>query len=410
MRKSIKALLLLAAMTITAGLFSAEEKLSKEELADQATREKIQKLFASSEKKAKKATMLYERAKARTDQLLADINEKEKALDEGIKEKSRAKGAKNIKALRTAKKMKADAAKMKKVGNLYGTVKALNLGLKAVGIKAKRIADISIKATPELFSPDGDNVNDVLNIDIDCKPRKIGAKEEKIAEYEVVIYKVETGSKGEEYIALKTFKGKGNPPKRIEWDGMLDDGKTKVDSASRYAVQAEVNNLEGQAKTLKAVFNTDVFVSKTERGKMIDISNIKFKSGSAKIGPEYEEVIKQVYTVIKKPEFKSYQIIVEGHSDFQGGASYNVRLSKKRAQSVADFLIKLGVEKERITARGCGEADPKTYWKDQKALNRRVAFYLLKNDADKKVYNDNFKKLKLTKNIRMKTRSLKKKK
>lgn len=69
-------------------------------------------------------------------------------------------------------------------------------------------------------------------------------------------------------------------------------------------------------------------------------------------------------------------MIVEltGHTDAIGSASYNEKLSVRRAQAVRDYLVTLGISNERIGTRGMGEKEPigdnKTA--EGRAKNRRV--------------------------------------
>ena len=52
-------------------------------------------------------------------------------------------------------------------------------------------------------------------------------------------------------------------------------------------------------------------------------------------------------------------IELSSHCDFRGTDSYNQRLSQARAESVVEYLIDNGIEKERLTAVGYGEGKPK---------------------------------------------------
>lgn len=52
------------------------------------------------------------------------------------------------------------------------------------------------------------------------------------------------------------------------------------------------------------------------------------------------------------------RVTVTGHTDDSGPASYNLTLSKRRAQAVADLLIANGVGGEAIVVRGAGETQP----------------------------------------------------
>ena len=55
------------------------------------------------------------------------------------------------------------------------------------------------------------------------------------------------------------------------------------------------------------------------------------------------------------PELK---IEVVGHTDSKGSDTYNMGLSRRRAEKVVEFLIQSGVDEERITSSGAGETEP----------------------------------------------------
>ena len=73
----------------------------------------------------------------------------------------------------------------------------------------------------------------------------------------------------------------------------------------------------------------------------------------------------------QNPESK---IVIEGHTDSQGNASYNQDLSQRRADSVRSYLVAHGIASDRISAQGFGmtrsiadNASP-----EGRANNRRV--------------------------------------
>ena len=51
-------------------------------------------------------------------------------------------------------------------------------------------------------------------------------------------------------------------------------------------------------------------------------------------------------------------IELSAHTDMKGNEEFNNELSQKRAQTCCDFLIKHGIEKERLTPVGYGKAKP----------------------------------------------------
>ncbi len=73
---------------------------------------------------------------------------------------------------------------------------------------------------------------------------------------------------------------------------------------------------------------------------------------------------------------KSFNIVVEGHTDSSGRASYNKDLSQRRANTVRDYLVANGVDSAQITAIGYGESRPiaKNNTAQGMAANRRIEF------------------------------------
>jgi outer membrane protein OmpA-like peptidoglycan-associated protein len=105
--------------------------------------------------------------------------------------------------------------------------------------------------------------------------------------------------------------------------------------------------------------------------------NLEFKTGKAIIKESsFKSLENLAKLLIKRP---MWRIKISGHTDSQGKASSNLRLSKKRAKSVATLLILNDVLKERIDTEWFGETKPigdnKTKAGRQK--NRRVEMKIL---------------------------------
>jgi outer membrane protein OmpA-like peptidoglycan-associated protein len=97
---------------------------------------------------------------------------------------------------------------------------------------------------------------------------------------------------------------------------------------------------------------------------------INFDLDKSTLRPEsYLQLHEIVAELKRKP---TLQVEVRGYTDSTGNEPHNLQLSKARAKVVADYLISAGIDKSRITWRGCGSADPVSL--TQPVLNRRVEF------------------------------------
>jgi outer membrane protein OmpA-like peptidoglycan-associated protein len=67
-------------------------------------------------------------------------------------------------------------------------------------------------------------------------------------------------------------------------------------------------------------------------------------------------------------------MVVEGHTDSQGGSAFNQDLSQHRAEAVRDYLVSRGIAADRITAQGFGptRAVADNGSSEGRANNRRV--------------------------------------
>jgi outer membrane protein OmpA-like peptidoglycan-associated protein len=88
-----------------------------------------------------------------------------------------------------------------------------------------------------------------------------------------------------------------------------------------------------------------------------DFKNILFDYGKASIRPESDTILARSATVINE-QIPNSQLYIDGYTDSKGSVAINRKLSKLRAQAVADALIRHGVDKSRIIVRGFGKDNP----------------------------------------------------
>ena len=84
--------------------------------------------------------------------------------------------------------------------------------------------------------------------------------------------------------------------------------------------------------------------------------NLTFNSSSSDIKSNFYEVLDSVSKVLK--EYDKTDVFISGHTDSTGKDSYNMTLSKNRADSVAKYLKSRGVQGSRITTEGFGSKYP----------------------------------------------------
>lgn len=110
----------------------------------------------------------------------------------------------------------------------------------------------------------------------------------------------------------------------------------------------------------------------TSFNEILSNATVRFRSGSATIDKGNDDLLERLAQLARTCPGN---LVVEGHTDSRGDADSNKALSLARAAAVRDALAQLGIEHDRMTARGMGEAhaiaDNDT--PDGRARNRRIA-------------------------------------
>lgn len=104
-----------------------------------------------------------------------------------------------------------------------------------------------------------------------------------------------------------------------------------------------------------------------------------FGSSSATLTATAYTVLRDVAAAMKADP--RLRLEIEGHTDMSGPADKNLPLSQERADIVRACLIELGVDPDRLVARGYGESRPVNDNKtlEKRAYNRRVQFRRLED-------------------------------
>ena len=121
------------------------------------------------------------------------------------------------------------------------------------------------------------------------------------------------------------------------------------------AAKEEARQAQEQVAALKAEMK-NVKTEDTDRGMVLTMSDVlfAFNSTELKLGGK-KNLEKLADFLTESPNTKA---TVEGFTDSQGNDSYNIELSRQRAQAVVDQLTAMGVEKDRLVVKAYGEDYP----------------------------------------------------
>lgn len=114
-------------------------------------------------------------------------------------------------------------------------------------------------------------------------------------------------------------------------------------------------------------------------------SGILYDVGKASLRQEAKNNLNELARILNK--YENTNILIEGHTDATGSEEYNLELSRKRAQSVANEVAFQKVDPTRFTIMGYGESQPlgSNETVQGRQQNRRVELAIMANDKLKKV-------------------------
>lgn len=120
----------------------------------------------------------------------------------------------------------------------------------------------------------------------------------------------------------------------------------------------------------------DLAVKELKVGQAYTINDILYLTASADLSDRSKFILKGFARFLSENE--GISVSIQGHTDNEGIAANNLKLSQDRAEGVKDFLISQGISKSRLTSEGFGQTKPK-FKNDtaaNKALNRRTEFVI----------------------------------
>jgi outer membrane protein OmpA-like peptidoglycan-associated protein len=135
----------------------------------------------------------------------------------------------------------------------------------------------------------------------------------------------------------------------------LDQNQEIFIKASMSGYFADANSVSTKPITTTTTLIQDFYLRPIPTEE-IEIEGIEYDFDKATLRPESKEILDKLYEFLN---INSNLIVeINSHTDYRGSDSYNMNLSKRRAQSCVDYLISKGIPKERLTAKGYGESQP----------------------------------------------------
>ncbi|AZL69762.1 MULTISPECIES: OmpA family protein [Pseudomonas] len=135
--------------------------------------------------------------------------------------------------------------------------------------------------------------------------------------------------------------------------------------------EAKLASVQQQGKFVEAQIAA-LASEQTDRGLVMTLGDVLFDTGQAELKSSASR------TVLKLVQFLQLNprrvVRIEGYTDSTGTPEDNLKLSRDRAQSVADMLVDLGIDEKRIEVEGYGDQYPVEANASERgrAQNRRV--------------------------------------
>ena len=157
----------------------------------------------------------------------------------------------------------------------------------------------------------------------------------------------------------------------------LDDDRDAFEERYQRAEQiastleSELGTAEAELSEMRVVMREQDETYREKLHEALDVE-VYFRTGEAALSDQVADRVERLGELVG--DFEDFVIVVEGHADVRGDATYNDQLSAQRAAAVREALIRAGLPSERIMTKASGENASRAAEGDldAMALDRRV--------------------------------------
>jgi len=153
----------------------------------------------------------------------------------------------------------------------------------------------------------------------------------------------------------------------------VENARTGVESARMETLAAQQVSADAQQKAADLQRQiAELNAKSTERGLVVTLGDVLFDTDKSTLKSGAATNLAKLASFLK--QYPDRSVIVEGHTDSVGNEDYNQALSQRRADAVKVWLMKQGVNVDRIVTSGKGEVSPVAgnASASGRQLNRRV--------------------------------------
>ncbi|MCC5920536.1 MAG: OmpA family protein [Cyclobacteriaceae bacterium] len=171
---------------------------------------------------------------------------------------------------------------------------------------------------------------------------------------------------------------------RVKSDAVTGEYFMVLPVGSNYALYVEAQrylfnslNFNYSEKSDIEPIERNINLERLARGITVTLNNVFFETDSYSLEQSSKTELKQLENFLSK--YPKAKVEILGHTDNTGSEEYNLQLSNKRALSVKEYLVEIGIDKERILTKGKGSSSPigDNDTSSGRAQNRRIELKLL---------------------------------